>query len=224
MAGQLSGFVQLDGVDGVYIAERNNLRCSALVLRDGRLCLFSPVAGLGNKALESLSEIGEVAFLLAPNHYHNKALGAYCDVFATSELCASDKAAPRLAEVTGLTLENLEKLTALLPAGVNFVEPEGLKTGEVWLRISAKKQTSWLVVDAFCGPQIRAGQTESDTPEILKPFPTYGTGDKTAYAAWVQAQIREDKPKIVVPCHGAVLRAKDLPVKLTKLVDEFFGV
>lgn len=223
MAGQLSDFVKLDGVDGVYIAERNNLRCSALTLADGRLCLFSPVAGLGGKALESLSGIGEVAFLLAPNHYHNKALGAYREAFPKAKLCASDKAAPRLREVTGLAVEGLENLAVLLPAGVAFVEPEGLKTGEVWLRISAGKRTSWLVVDAFCGPQLRGGEKESDRPEILKPFPTYGTGNKSAYAAWVQSQIRTDKPEILVPCHGAVLRATDLPAKLEALVDEVFG-
>lgn len=223
MAAQLSAFEKLEEVEGVYIAERNNLRCSALTLKDGRLCLFSPVAGLGSKALESLSEIGEVAFLLAPNHYHNKGLAEYAEAFPGAVLCAPDKAAPRLRAVTGLAIESLKKLEALLPTAVGFIEPDGLKTGEVWLRMNTGKQTSWLVVDAFCGPQMRAGLQESNAPEILKPFPTYGTGDKTAYAAWVQAQVREDKPKIVVPCHGAVLRANDLPAKLEGLVENVFG-
>lgn len=223
MAAQLSNFVKLEAVEGVYTAERNNLRCSAFTLKDGRLCLFSPVAGLGTKALESLSKIGDVAFLLAPNHYHNKALAEYVEAFPEAVLCAADKAAPRLRKVTGLAIESLRDLEALLPAAVDFIEPDGLKTGEVWLRMKEGKKTSWLVVDAFCGPQMRAGLQESDAPEILKPFPTYGTGDKAAYAAWVQAQIQEDKPEIVVPCHGAVLRAKDLPAKLEGLVEDVFG-
>ncbi len=224
MAGQLSVFGKLDGVEGVFVADRNNLRCSALKLKDGRLCLFSPVDALGKEALESLAGIGEVAFLLAPNHYHNKALRAYSEAFPTAELCASDKAAPRLRKVTGLSIESLKNLKAGLPTDTDFIEPVGLKTGEVWLRLRGGKETSWLVVDAFCGPQIRADQKESDIPEILKPFPTYGTGDKAAYLAWVRQQIREDKPKRIVPCHGAVLRAEDLPAKLEDLVEEVFGV
>lgn len=223
MADQLSAFVKLDALEGIYIAERNNLRCSALTLKDGRLCLFSPVAGLGKMALESLSRIGEVAFLLAPNHYHNKGLAEYAEAFPGAVLCAPDKAAPRLREVTSLPHESLKNLEALLPTGIDFIEPDGLKTGEVWLRMNAGKQTCWLVVDAFCGLQMRAGLQESNTPEVLKPFPTYGTGDKAAYATWVQAQIRKDTPEIVIPCHGAVLRAKDLPAKLKGLVEEVFG-
>ncbi|TQV77808.1 hypothetical protein [Denitrobaculum tricleocarpae] len=222
MAGQLSAFGELEGIEGVFIADSNDLRCSALKLKDDRLCLFSPVTGLGEKALESLAGIGEVAFLLAPNHYHNKALRAYADAFPDAELCASDKAAPRLRKVTGLDIASLKNLRALLPPGVDFIEPVGLKTGEVWLRMRKHKETSWLVVDAFCGPKIQARRKEAAKPEILKPFPTYGTGDKAAYAAWVCQQIREDEPKRIIPCHGAVLRAQDLPAKLESLVQEVF--
>lgn len=223
MSNQLSTFRELDGCGGIHIAERNDLRCTAIRLKDGRLCLFSPVAGLNKKALESLSELGEVGFLLAPNHYHNKGLAEYQRAFPAAEACASEKAAPRLKKVTGVTVKGLAALEALLPSGADLLEPEGLKTGEVWLRWKSGKQKCWLVVDAFCGPQKQAKQQLSDEPEILKPFPTYGIGDKAAYRSWVLPQIRGDKPKTLVPCHGAVLRAADLPAKLETLVGKAFG-
>lgn len=223
MANQLSAFKELEGCEGVHIADRNNLRCTAIRLKDGRLCLFSPVAGLGKKALESLAELGEVAFLLAPNHYHNKGLAEYARTFPAAEACASEKAAPRLKKVTGVKVNGLTALEALLPSGAVRLEPEGLKTGEVWLSLKSGGQRCWLVVDAFCGPQKQAKQEESDEPEILKPFPTYGIGDKAAYRSWVLSQIRSDKPKMLVPCHGAVLRAPDLPERLEALVGKAFG-
>ncbi len=223
MAKQLSAFREPDGFAGIYVAECSHLRCTAFRLKDGRLCLFNPVAGLGEKALESLAELGEVAFILAPNHYHNKGLAEYARVFSSAVVCASEKAAPRLEKVTGVAVDGLAALAALLPAGAGFLEPAGLKTGEIWLRWGPDGARGWLVVDAFCGPQVKPADQESDAPEILKPFPTYGTGDKPAYAAWARAQIDEDKPEILVPCHGAVLRANDLPAKLEKLLSESFG-
>lgn len=222
MASELSNFKKLDGIDGVYTAYKGNLRCTAIRLKDGRLCLYSPVQGIGQKALESLAEIGEVAFLLAPNHYHHKGLKQYVETFPDALLCAPDYAAPRLRKITGLGFSGLEALDPLLPATFDVVTPEGLKTGEVWLRTKDADQTAWLLVDAFCGPKMTKGALEADTPETLGTFPTYGTGDQTTYKSWVKKQISKDKPEILIPCHGAVVRAKDLAVKLEKLVDDLF--
>ena len=222
MAGELSAFVKLDGFEGVYAAHKGNLRCSAIRLKDGRLCLFSPVQGIGRKALDSLAKIGEIAFLLAPNHYHHKGLKAYAEAFPGALLCAPDEAAPRLQKVTGLQFGGLGPLQAVLSANTDIIVPEGLKTGEMWLRVGDGTQTAWLLVDAFCGPKMGNGAADVETPETLKTFPTYGTGDKTVYKAWVKKQIRNDNPEVLVPCHGAVVRANDLPAKLETLVDEIF--
>ncbi|WP_282610700.1 hypothetical protein [Pelagibius sp. Alg239-R121] len=222
MTNQLSAFEKLDGVVGVYVAHKGNLRCAAIRLTDGRLCLFSPVRGIGPTALESLAEIGEVAFLLAPNHYHHMGLREYAGTFPDARVCAPDGAAPRLRKVTELPVESLEAIENLLGDEASFITPEGLKTGEVWLRIKGAKKTSWLVVDAFCGPQFRIDAMTSSEPEVLKPFPTYGTGNKPLYAAWATAQIRDDKPEILIPCHGTIVRAQDLPAKLEKLIEVTF--
>ncbi len=222
MPRELSAFERLDGYDGLFMAHNGKLRCSAIALEDGQLCLFSPVQGLGQEARESLGEIGEVAFLLAPNHYHNKALREYAEAFPAARLCAPQGAIGRLEKITGLELENLEIVESSLMKTMDFVEPAGLKTGEAWLRCRNGASMAWFVVDAFCGPQIRKNQPSSDQPELLKTFPTYGTGDKAAYKAWAQKQISGDKPQALIPCHGAIVQAQDLPAKLEKLLDEAF--
>ena len=77
----LSAFAALDDFSGLYCAERGSLRCTAIRLRSGGLCLFSPVQGLGDTAIASLAALGEVEVLFAPNHYHNKGLREYAEFF-----------------------------------------------------------------------------------------------------------------------------------------------
>ena len=218
MAAVLSSFEPVDGLDNVYTAQKATLRCTAIALRDGGVCLFSPVQGLGDAAKDSLSAIGRVTQLLAPNHYHNKGLAEYADAFPDAILCASAAAAPRLRKVTGLDPADLGNLKMTLPRNMKLIETDGLKTGEVWLRSSAGGRTTWFVVDAFSGPKAGKSGGVADAPEMLKTFPNFGVADRTVYAAWVAEQIDRDRPDTVVPCHGAIVRAPDLPKKLAALV------
>ncbi|MGH1539481.1 MAG: hypothetical protein ACRBHB_03580 [Arenicella sp.] len=218
MSQQLSIFEKLKGIDGIYVAYKANLRCSALVLKDGSVCVFSPVAGLGEKARESLADIGEVKFLLAPNHYHNKGISEYLTAFPGAVLCASAQAAPRLQKITGVVPQELEAIKFLLADGTTLVEPQGLKTGEVWLSVRSKQEQIWLVVDAFSGPKIDKSDSWAERPEILKTFPNYGVKDKVVYANWTRQQLEQDSPAMLVPCHGSIVKAEKLPQALAELL------
>ena len=218
MAAALSAFEPVDGLDGVYTAEKGALRCTAIVLRDGDVCLFSPVQGLGDAALDSLSTIGRVTYLLAPNHYHNKGLAEHADAFPDAILCAPVAAAPRLRKVTGLEPNGLDGLKKRLRRNMKLIDTDGLKTGEIWLRATGRGRTAWFVVDAFSGPKAGRSGGAANRPEMLKTFPNFGVADRNVYAAWVTAQIEQDRPDTMVPCHGAIVRAPDLPEKLAALV------
>lgn len=213
----LSPFEALEGLEGVYTATRANLRCTALRLRSGGLCLFSPVKGLGNEAIASLQELGKVEILLAPNHWHNMGLREYAEAFPGAALCTSPRASVRLSSITQLRFESLSPLEKLLPQNMQILVPEGLKTGEVWLSITDAQRCAWAVVDAFCGPG--ANKREPDNgPAILGTFPKFGLSDRTIYLDWLERQIEADAPTTMVPCHGAVLQDGQLPDKLRRLV------
>ena len=222
MAAQLSAFEKLDGLDGIYTAVKGGLRCTAIVLRDGSVCLFSPVAGLGDAAKDSLRQIGEVRFLLAPNHYHNKAITEYVQAFPSAVLCAPEAAIPRLEKITGLRPHPTDDLATSLDDSAALLSPEGLKTGEVWLCIRSTGGTAWCVVDAFCGPKTGKATASADRPELLKTFPNYGVSDRQVYREWVMERIEADRPTMLVPCHGAVIRSRDLTDKLENLVRKSF--
>ncbi|MEP3278016.1 MAG: hypothetical protein ABJN26_01465 [Stappiaceae bacterium] len=219
MAKGLSAFRSVEDLDNVFVAEKGGLRCSAIRLKTGNICLFSPVQGLGDTARESLAALGPVTQVLAPNHYHNKGLIEYSEAFPEATLCAPERATPRLEKQTGLSFEPLDNVKTELPDTVQIIEPRGLKTGEIWLRAQSEDQLAWLVVDAFCGS--KGSMTGvSDTPGMLGTFPSFGIADKPVYKSWVEKQIEADQPTSIIPCHGQMVGADNLAGKLLALVGD----
>ncbi|CUH67765.1 hypothetical protein TG4357_03199 [Thalassovita gelatinovora] len=118
MATKISAFEPVPNMPGLFTATKNNLRCTAIVLPRGEVCLFSPVSGLSEAAKASLAEIGKVAFLFAPNGYHNGGLVEYAAAYPDAALVAPPVIHERLQGRTGLTFEGLEALRAELPEGI----------------------------------------------------------------------------------------------------------
>lgn len=218
MSKTLSEFLQIPQQTDLWSAQKGTLRCTALRLRDGSLCLFSPVSGLGRAAMDSLAALGEVAFLLAPNHFHNKGLAEYTNAFPDAVPVCSERARPRLEKQTGLSFGKLHPLGELLPDNGQIVEPDGLKTGEVWLTMQTGEETVWVVCDAFKGA---SGKTvaEGVRIELLGTFPTYGVKNMGLYATWVKARLIAQPPTLVVPCHGGLVRSETLVTDITLLLD-----
>ncbi len=209
----LAPFEPVPGLTAVHEARGKTLGAFAVRLKSGGVSVFSPVAGLTDAVKESLLALGDVAVLFAPNHYHNMAIREYAAAFPAARLVAPAATIPRLEKVTGLSFADADALGSDLPRGVTLLQPDGLKTGEAWLRVRDRKTTAWIVVDAFCGPQ-----SGGRGPGLLKTFPKYGLGDRDSYVAWVQRQIRRDKPTSLLPCHGRSVHAPALPESLLDLV------
>ena len=180
--------------------------------------MFSPVQGLSDAALESLKQLGDVAAVLAPNHYHNKALQEYAEAFPAADMITSADATPRLKKITGLEFGDLDALAALLPDTVKVLLPTGLKTGEVWLRMESDGAIAWAVVDAFCTAKENSKAPTSDTPQLLGTFPKFGLADGAAYRRWVEGQLERDTISMVVPCHGSIIKSDALNAKLLDLM------
>ncbi|MEM9627944.1 MAG: hypothetical protein AAGA21_17040 [Pseudomonadota bacterium] len=217
MAAQLSRFEPIAGVDGLFTAMKGELRCTAIMLRSGGLCLYSPVAGLSARAKDSLDDLGKAEFLFAPNHYHNKGLSEYKAAYPTARTVSSEVSRPRLERVTGLEFQGLEELSDSLQDGMRLVIPQGLKTGEVWVVIPAGKGIAWLVVDAFAGGK---GTLEEGCEHVrlLGTFPKFGIGNRPQYIEWLDGFLRSGPPEILIPCHGHIGRGSDLKSQLQNLM------
>lgn len=83
-------------LDGVWSAARVidgvPLRSLAIRLADGRLAIHSPIRRLAREARGQLAEIGKPAFLIAPNHFHNRGLHKYLEAYPGVTIVASPTA------------------------------------------------------------------------------------------------------------------------------------
>ncbi|MEM7720704.1 MAG: hypothetical protein AAF222_16030 [Pseudomonadota bacterium] len=217
MSNVLSAFTPVPEQTNLWSAQKGNLRCTALKLRDGSFCLYSPVLGLGEETKASLAAQGEVSYLLAPNHYHHKGLKEFAEAFPKAKLVCSERAQPRLAKQTGLDSDSLQLLQPHLPEGYSIAEPQGLKTGEVWLVGQTPSDLLWVVCDSFKGPSGPVGSIGTSV-EMLGTFPIYGIKDGDVYAAWVAAQLATGAPSMIVPCHGAMVRNTELAPDILALL------
>lgn len=217
MTKALPPFQPVPVFDTIFTARNGDLRCTALRLKTGALCLYSPVSGLGDAARESLAKIGDVTHLLAPNHYHNKALRDYAETFPAATLCSTAAAAPRLEKQTGLAPTPLDTAALDLPTGARLIEPQGLKTGEVWIELQTGTDRLLVVTDAFRGAK-GADDIDCKTPSLLGTFPKFGIADKTVYRDGLDAYLADAPPTMLLPCHGSRVASDTLARDLFKLV------
>ena len=214
-----AGFQQVDGFHDLYVGRSNKLSCTAFRMRDGSLCLYSPVAGLETTFAHHRSELGEVTALLAPNHYHNKGLNAHIEAFPNATVYCSSAAQPRLSKMTGLTFNALDQLRERLPDGSDLHEPSGLKTGEVWLRVKSHMDCALAVTDAFSAV-LRPLGSYADCVSLLRTFPHYGVKDAGSYKTWASEFLNTTPPSILLPCHGSPVKSVDLIKELIDLVEK----
>ncbi len=211
-------FQQVDGFQDLFVGRLKKLSCTAFRMRDGSICLYSPIAGLETAFAHYQSELGEVTALLAPNHYHNKGLNAHIELFPNAMLYCSSAARPRLSKITGLTFSSLDRLREKLPEGSDLHEPAGLKTGEVWLQVSSTKECALAVTDAFSAALLPLG-AHADCASLLGTFPSYGIKDTGSYKTWATQFLTATAPSILLPCHGSPVKSVDLIAQLIDLIE-----
>lgn len=217
MAAKLSEFKAVDGSTSLYTATKNNLRCTAVQLKTGGLCLYSPVSGLGEEAKESLAALGKVRYLLAPNSYHNGGLVEYSQAYPKAHLVASKEAHVRLTDRTGLGFKGLTSLLKALPDGFTLEQPDGLKNGEVWLVAPYQTGHLWHVVDAFAGQKLVEGPT-CKVARMPKVFPSFAISDRKIYAKEALRILKSYPPRVLLPCHGAIVKAPKLESQIRDLI------
>ncbi len=220
MTRKISAFTPINGLEGVYMARAGKLNCFALRLRDGGLCLYSPVSGMSADARDQLDQMGGVTALLAPNHYHNKGLQEHVDAYPDASLVCTTAAEPRLRKITGLSFAPLGELSAHLADGYAFLEPDGVKTGEVWVQIKGS-ENAWIVTDAFSADLHPIGEYAA-APILLGTFQKYGVRDAERFKSSTLRMLDACAPTLLLSCHGSPVKAKNLNIKLSELLADTF--
>ncbi|MBX3232254.1 MAG: hypothetical protein KIT84_18925 [Labilithrix sp.] len=201
---------------GVYRAARpqpNGWENAMYVLRlaDGSLLVHSATR-LGAGAFDELRALGDVRWLLAPNHYHHVGIPAYREAFPAARVIASATAARRL-RAKGHEVTTLDTAGVALPGGASFLVGEGTKNGETFVSWPTPEGRVWLVCDAFfnvpsltraSGAILRALRTGPGLA-IGQTFCWVGVGEKKVYRAWLEGALEREPPKQLLFSHGAPL-------------------
>lgn len=220
MTRTLSSFTPIDGLEGIYTARAGKLNCFAVRLQDGSLCLLSPISGTSANARDQLESLGNVTLLLAPNHYHNKGLKEYADVFPDASLVCSAASESSLKKITGLDFSPLSTLGCRLKEEYEFLEPDGLKTGEVWLQAKGA-ELAWIVTDAFSAKLNPPGGYAA-APTMLGTFPKYGVRDAEQFKKSVLHLLKQSAPTLLLSCHGSPVRGNGLKNLVSELLADTF--
>ncbi|WP_141731687.1 hypothetical protein [Oligoflexus tunisiensis] len=205
-----------------------DLRMVALRLDHGKLLVYSPLPLKKDEDFRKLDELGEVAVVLAPNIYHNLGIKPFRQRYPKVQLLASSSAIPRLRKVTGETFATPDSIAALLPSAVAIVEPHGLKNGEVWMSIRGPNGEGILVVgDAYFNMSAPKGRLfhavlrltgAGPGFRVSRVFHMIGIQDRAAYRAWLDQLMKFVRPKVLIPCHGAIHRSENLGAELVEWI------
>lgn len=205
-----------------YNKARWHFRSTVVRGPDG-VVVVTPTRGTAADIGASLEQLGPVRVLLAPNSFHHLGLPEYHERFPEAALVASAPAAARIGKKTGLEFQPLDEAAAALPEGVTVLEPPGLKTGEVWLRVETSRGLAWVVTDAFfnlednpTGGMGLACRLLAVTPglRVSRTYTMLAVADKAEHRAWLYQQLERDRPRLLIPAHGRVLEADDLADRL----------
>lgn len=202
-------------------------RCCAIELRSGGTLVVGPVRGLGEEAHARLVEVGAPTWLLAPNYFHYMGLPEYLERYPDARVAATDKAAARIVKKSPaeLDIRPLAEVGAELPDHVRVLEPPGIKSGEVIVRVETARGVAWICTDSFFHVEQKARGFIGFMLSITGTVPGLRIGRTftglavrgKAYREWLLPELERDPPRILVPGHGAVVEGDDLGERLATL-------
>lgn len=205
-----------------------DLRMLALRLTNGSLLVYSPIPLKKDDSFQKLEQLGQVSYVLAPNHFHNLGIKPFKTRYPALQCVASEAAIPRLQKVTNERFASFTQINALLPSGVSVIEPEGLKGGELWMTVRSQDKGPILVVcDAYFNmPYVKKSifggilWLTGGAPglRVSRVFRIIGMQKREAYRQWASRLFATFPPNILIPSHGAICRRNNLAAELLALI------
>lgn len=205
------------------------LRTVAMRLEEERVAVYSPMPHAAPAALEELGQLGK-PILLAPNAYHTLGLAGHARHFDEAPIVASDRAYARIRTKTKLAGQPLRLLEAYLPSNVSAIALPDARNGEVWLSVQHDDARAWIVGDAFLNFPKKLPGLIGMAMSLVSAGPGLAISttfkflveDRHFYRDWLLERIERDRPTMLIPCHGKIIRDNALPQQLEALVKRRF--
>ena len=182
-------------------------------LQDGTWLVVAPSVGSPRSVLEDLAKDGTVSALIAPNAYHYLGQQAWRLHFPGAASYAPAGALPRLSRKSPeVPYRSASELIDSVQPRVSFLVPEGMKSPDMLIRISAAEATVWWMGDLFTNS---ARDDLNWLLRIIAPLAGSGLGyrrntrpgliyvqNPTAWLHSISDALDADPPSVVVPAHG----------------------
>jgi hypothetical protein len=185
----------------------------AVRLEDGSWLVVAPSVGSAGSVLEDLSKDGTVSALIAPNAYHYLGQRAWRRHFPRATSYAPAGALPRLSRKSpDVPYRPASELVESIHPRVTFLVPEGMKSPDMLVRVSAAGSTVWWMGDLFTNS---TADDQNWLLRIIAPLAGSGMGyrrnskpglvyvrDPKAWLRSITNVLDAEPPSIVVPAHG----------------------
>jgi len=197
--------------------------------KNGDPLLISPGKSLADCALPEIFENKLPTLALAPNYFHFMGYTRWKEIYPHLILSAAPETHRRLRKKR-ISTESLELFRQALPENMSLLKPEGLRAGEIWIRVQQENGVIWIVGDAFLNyarfsnrPLARFMQ------KIMRAAPGLKISsvikyllikNRKRYKNWLLNQLKTDQPTTLIPLHGEVLQSPQLPVEIQKIVEK----
>ncbi|MBP6217830.1 MAG: hypothetical protein KA436_04510 [Oligoflexales bacterium] len=190
------------------------MRTVAIRTDDGGLIVYNPVRNLGQDIHSELAKIGDVRWVISPNHYHTLAADGWQQLYPKAKFFAHLQAHPRLKKQTKVSWLDIVDLIPILPKGVTLKKPRGLKTGEIGLCLERPDIKMWIFGDLFFNiPKLPPGlfgfilRLGGTAPGLhsSRVFRLIAVSDRQDFLQWLQENLAQDRPQCFVPTHGEIL-------------------
>ena len=209
------------------------VRTVSLKLADKTLLVIGPSPTLTPRNHAELRKMGKVSYILAPTKNRHQGLQAFGSKWAGARFVAQPAAIEHLTAKTGLAFESTNQgLRKVLPDFAQLLGTQGLRTGEIWLRVQTRRGPTWVVGDSIVNLTSLPGGIRGVWLRVTGHSPGLSFAsnlklkqldDIGVFRSFVLQRLREDRPRVLVPSVGDVLHTSDLPQRIRALVDDKLG-
>jgi len=190
----------------------------ALTVPDG-VIVVSPPCNVADAVFVELEQRGPLKALIAPNAFHSMGLAPWKARYPDVPIFAPPQSIGRLEKSTKISgIRPVAEAAARIGDQVQLVDMPHYKTGELLVRWPVDGGWAWYLTDvAMNFAEVPPGlfglvfKWTRSCPGLRRNALAgwFMVKDKRALYAWLAEQAEKTPPRLVVPCHGGVVKTSD---------------
>lgn len=192
---------------------------SLAVAVEGGVVVVSPPSRPSEAVFEGLAALGALRGIVAPNAFHTLGVAPWRARFPEVPVFAPTQAIARVQKQSGVrAIRPVAELSSMLGERVQIVDMPHYRTGEILVRWRVEGGWAWYLTDVILNLKTPPGGVFGAVFRVTKSAPglrrnavagTFMVRSRRALYGWLIEQAEQTPPRLIVPCHGEVVRPED---------------